>query len=330
MAVHFTTIVFNDLLVDKMSASISRRRFLGMTAATVFLPCSWSANAGPLAAGAAWVAKKLAVAAADHFREQLLSQMFGSDAEPTNTNVIDAIRESTKELKAFVSADIRAALTEQKINDLTSSASAIHEKMTTYSRLSSADRRHYSHLLEDSDNEARNGLASADALGAAGIVSYSIFGSLRIPIEVALFERSRSTTAYKAFAGDLVGMSEVVFDKLAHYLAGRSPTGRMSGLNCANKEEGGQFPTDLAWCDYTLDGQTIRAAEGLVVSDNGIRFIRQTGQDVYNAKWQQVTGEHQWEQAEYAQPLYDGARKWVEVANEIDGELNGQVPTFSR
>nr|WP_250807429.1 hypothetical protein [Neorhizobium tomejilense] len=275
--------------------------------------------AGPVAAVAGAVCLELAKGALAFVGGKIMGAILGGEG-PTNAQVIEAIRASTEEIKNHVSAETRAAINEDNLRHLQASCSSVLGKLTTFSEILPEDKPKYLHLLENADISSRDGIALAERMGTAGLTTYAIFVSLRIIIVQAYFDLNGEKYIYKNFAKDLRAHMNFVSDGVFKYLHSLDPDVRVGPLVCSAQETGGQFPTRVFSCSFTVDGQPVAGAGGFAPGGRGDDVYTERARSVHQAKEREIRDFSESMSRNFGNPLLQTVSEWGKVADLIDND----------
>lgn len=310
-----------------MSYDVSRRRLFKIATALPFIGI-FPGFAFAQSISGSMLLIEFAKAAAAYVAQRYLSSFFSQYEGPSNAEIIAAIEKSTEDLKAYVSKDVRLALTEAQIRELKAAAQAALDELTTYSKASPQNRESYAFRLEDADHAARNGAYLADEIGEPAIAVYAMFVSLRILIEDELFRLRGDEGVYREFAAYLLKAADRLVVMVDTLLASRSPAARLGQIACRTSGNGGGggFEAPFLRCEFTLDGKKVIASEGFTVGreDVSARLVN-AAKVKYRAYERKVMEERSDLVNNVGQPMLEIAAVWRTVSSGITGD---ELPLF--
>ncbi|WP_396334056.1 hypothetical protein [Burkholderia anthina] len=306
--------------------SLTRRSFMvGGVATALSLGAPIAAYAFPWA----FVGTALANGAIGYLGQKYIQQFFGADSGVTGEQIVEAIRQSTEEIKAYVSEDVRKALTEERLKELQAKCESLVRNLTDFASASTTDPSHSKYLLDYADIASSEGISLADRYSPLALPTFANFVSLRIFVKRAQYLQEHDEARYRNFAAELRQFAFMVKHRVSEYSATLSPESRLGRVSCAANESGGQFPTRVLTCSFTVDGK--------VTPQNVLQtFTQGSGSDPKFAaqleqRRQQRAGELQAYQdrvnADFLMPLRNIAVKWIEAAGKIDPSAPGPDPS---
>ncbi|TBZ30959.1 hypothetical protein E0H47_31650 [Rhizobium leguminosarum bv. viciae] len=274
----------------------------------------------------------LAAGALQYVGGQVMKRAMGGDGGgPSNAEVIAAIKAATEEIKRHVSAEVRAAITEDHVRQLDACCESTFGKLMTYSGIEPSDRPRYIHLLTNADTSSRDGIALAGKLGAVGLPAYASLVSMQILVAKSFFDIDGKSYIYKQFVPILRIHTQYIMNGASTYIDSLSPYVRMGTFNCSAKETGGGgFPTREFRCGITVDGQPAVEVGGLSNGPSGDEYYREQANAAKLKKGDELLEFQKKMNTDFAKPMYETANLWGQTANliESDGKRKlSQIPT---
>ncbi len=303
-----------------MTVSISRRELL-VGAWAVCICRSDPLLAQEASSGLTWqtVAEKLVGAAISYFGGKAMQSMFDTDMQPTNTDVINAIRASSNELKRYFSADVREAISENNILQLESQTRAIHRNLERYSKLPPASRAQNRYLLEDSDLSSSRAVSMASTYGPLALPAFANLVTLRTVAMRAFHELEQDDRAYRNYGTELANFSTFLIDSVYARIERFHPDLRLGKQECKITEAGLQLRTRTAECAFTVDGQALEENKMFAfVPNNSEQQFWDRADKFYADKRVELLRFQEDANRAFAQPLLLIARQWAALSMEID------------
>ncbi|MCQ0034327.1 hypothetical protein [Burkholderia glumae] len=305
---------------------ITRRSFIsGGAAIALSLGLPLPAFASPWV----FVGSALASGALSFVGQMYVQQFFGKETGLTNEQVVEAIRQSTDEIKAYVSEDVRKALTEDRVKELEAKCEALVRNLTDYASSSKVDSNYTKYLLDYADIASSDGIALADRYSPLALPVLSNFVSLRIFVKRAQYLRERDEIRYRNFARELRQFAILVKHRVSDYDETLSPDRRLGKVSCTVRESGGQLPTRELTCSFTVDGE-VAPPNVLYTLTQGPGSDGKVAAQLEQRRQQRARELQAYQEkvdAHFLMPLRDIAAKWLEVARKIDPTSESPDPS---
>jgi hypothetical protein len=299
---------------------IGRRNFMMLAGASAFYGASpvKITYANPLIALAI---TQLASSAGSYIAGELLSSVLGSKGTaPSNSQVIEAIHQSTEEIKKHVSQQVKAAIVEDNLMKLQAGCTATLGMLNNYANALPEDRPSYIFQLEQADTASRIDVEIAKGVGTVGLPVFAALVSLRIMVAKAFFDFNGKEYMFQNFANELQGHIGTLRTGYRAYLQSLHPGNRLIDFQCKTTETGGgmDFPLRMFECSYRLDGVMTKATDG-GASPGGKADKLYTYQAIAakTKKEKELFDFQDKMKIEFAEPLNQIAYKWELVVAKI-------------